>query len=50
MVYNTLYIPSYNQNIFSVSAEVGSGGWVNLGKQVTKYTTEDDNIFEIRQK
>jgi hypothetical protein len=26
MVYNTLYIPSYNQNIFSVSAEVGSGG------------------------
>ncbi|CAB4044999.1 Hypothetical predicted protein, partial [Paramuricea clavata] len=33
MLYNTLYIPSYNQNIFSVSAEVGRGGSVNLGKQ-----------------
>jgi hypothetical protein len=50
MLYNTLYIPSYNQNIFSVSAEVGRGGSVNLGKQVSKYTTEEGNVFEIRQK
>jgi hypothetical protein len=50
MLYNALYIPSYNQNIFSVSAEVGRGGSVNLGKQVSKYSTEEGNVFEIRQK
>jgi hypothetical protein len=50
MLYNALYIPSYSQNIFSVSAEVGRGGTVNLGKQVSKYTTEEGNVFEIRQK
>jgi hypothetical protein len=50
MLYNALYIPSYNQNIFSVSAEVGRGGSINLGKQVSKYTTEEGNVFEIRQK
>ena len=50
MLYNALYIPSYNQNIFSVSAEVGRGGSVNLGKQVSKYTTDEGYVFEIRQK
>lgn len=49
-LYNALYIPSYHQNIFSVSAEVGRGGSVNLGKQVSKYTTEEGNVFKIRQK
>ena len=50
MLYNVLYIPSYNQNIFSVSAEVGRGGSVNLGKQVSMYTTEEGNAFQIKQK
>ena len=48
MFYNVLYIPSYNQNIFSVSAEVGRGGSVNLSKQVSKCTTEEGNVFKIR--
>ncbi len=40
----------YNQNIIPVSAEVARGGSVNLGEQVSKYTTEESNVFEIRQK
>ena len=49
-LYNVLYISSYHQNIFSVSAEVGRGGSVNLGKHVSKFTTEEGNVFVIRQK
>ena len=50
MLHNALYIPSYNQNIFSVSAEVDRGASVVLGQQVSKYTTEEGKVFEIRKK
>mgnify|MGYP002804719007 FL=1 len=50
MLYNALYIPSYNQNIFFVSAEVDRRGSVNLNQQVSTYNTEEGNVFEIRQK
>ena len=49
MLHNALYIPSYNQNIFSVS-EVDRGASVVLGQQVSKYTTEEGKVFEIRKK
>ena len=50
MLHNALYIPSYNQNIFSVSAEVDRGASVILGQQVGTYTTEEGKVFEIRKK
>ena len=50
MLHNALYIPSYNQNIFSVSAEVDRGASVSLGQQVSTYTTEEGKVFEIRKK
>ena len=50
MLHNALYIPSYNQNIFSVSAEVDRGASVILGQQVSTYTTEEGKVFEIRKK
>ena len=43
MLSNTLYVPSYQQNIFSVSAEVEN---VNLGPQVSIYATEEGREFE----
>ena len=50
MLSNALYVPSYQQNIFSVSAEVEKGGNVNLGPQVSIYTTEEGREFEIKRK
>ena len=47
---NALYIPSYDQNIFSVSAEIDKGGTVNLDKQASNYITEEGSVFEIKQK
>ena len=50
MLSNALYVPSYQQNIFSVSAEVDNGGNINLGPLVSTYTTEDGSKFEINRK
>ena len=50
MLSNALYVPSYQKNIFSVSAEVEKGGNVNLGPQVSIYTTEEGREFEIKRK
>ena len=50
MLSNALYVPTYQQNIFSVSAEVDNGGKVNLGPQVSMYTTEAGSKFEIKRK
>ena len=41
MLSNALYVPSYQQNIFSVSAEVEKEANVNLGPQVSIYITEE---------
>ena len=35
---------------FSVSAEVDNGGKVNLGPQVSMYTTEEESKFQIKRK
>ena len=43
-------VPSYQQNVFSISAEVEKGGNVNLGPQVSIYTTEEGREFEIKRK
>ena len=50
MLSNALYVPSYQQNIFSVSVEVKKGSNVNLGPQVSIYTTEEGREFEIKRK
>ena len=50
MLSNALYVPTYQQNIFSVSAEVDNGGKVNLAPQVSMYTTEEGSKFEIKRK
>ena len=49
MLKNALYIPSYQQNIFSVSAEVDNGGMINLGPQVSIYITEEGSEFQIKR-
>ena len=49
-VFNALHVPSYQQNILSVSAEVDNGSKVNLGPQVSTYTTEEGSKFEIKRK
>lgn len=50
MLYNAIYILSYTQNIFSVSAEVGWESSVSFDKQVSKCNTGEGNVFEIRKK
>ena len=50
MLNDALYILSYNQNIFSVSAEIDRGGSISIGKQVSKYTTQDGKVSDIKEK
>ena len=50
MLRDALYIPTYNQNIFSVSAGMDHGGSINIGKQVSNYTTQDGKVFDIKEK
>ena len=50
MLKDALYIPTYNQNIFSVSAEMDRGGSINIGKRVSNYTTQDGKVFDIKEK
>ena len=47
---NALYIPSYKQNIFSVSAAIDKGASINLDKGGTYFKAWDGTTFEIQQK
>ena len=47
---NALYIPSYNQNIFSVSAAVEKGVNVNLNRKEKYFEAPNGTKFEVEQK
>lgn len=47
---NALYIPSYTQNIFSVSAAVERGASINLNRKEKYFKAPDGTKFEIEQK
>ena len=47
---NALYIPSYNQNIFSVSAAISRGGSVSLENDNRFFKAPNGTKFEIEQK
>ena len=47
---NALYIPSYKQNIFSVSAAIEKGASVSLEKEGKYFKAPDGTIFGIEQK
>ena len=50
MLSNALYVPSYQQDIFSVSAEVDNEGNINLESRVSTYTSEEGSKFEVKKK
>lgn len=47
---NALYIPSYKQNIFSVSAAIVKGASVSLDREGKYFKTPDGSMFGIEQK
>ena len=47
---NALYIPSYDQNIFSVSAAIEKGACVNIEKEEKYFKAPNGTKFEIEQK
>ena len=47
---NALYIPSYDQNIFSVSTAVDKGACISINKEGKYFKTSDGKTFEIQQK
>ena len=47
---NALYIPSYKQNIFSVSAAIAKGASVSLEKEGKYFKVPNGTIFGIEQK
>ena len=47
---NALYIPSYKQNIFSVSAAIDKGASINLDKGGKYFKARDGTTFDIQQK
>ena len=47
---NALYIPSYSQNIFSVSAAVEKGASVCFGRNEKYFKAPDGTKFEVEQK
>ena len=49
MLKNALYIPSYKQNIFSVSAAVEKGASLNLDQHVKQLIASDGSVFNIKQ-
>ncbi len=49
MLSNALYIPSYQQNIFSVPAAVEKGAAVSLDRQVREYRDPKGIVFGIEQ-
>ena len=49
MLSNALYIPSYQQNIFSVPAAIEKGAAVSLDRQVREYRDPEGIVFGIEQ-
>ena len=49
MLSNALYIPSYQQNIFSVPAAIERGAAVSLDRQVREYRDPEGIVFGIEQ-
>jgi hypothetical protein len=49
MLSNALYIPSYQQNIFSVPAAIERGAAVSLDRQVREYRDPKGIVFGIEQ-
>ena len=47
---SALYIPSYKQNIFSVSASIANGASVSLEKERKYFKAHDGTMFGIEQK
>lgn len=47
---NALYIPSYKQNIFSVSTTIAKGASVSLEKERKYFKASDGTMFGIEQK
>ena len=45
-----LYIPSYDQNIFSVSTAVDKGACISINKEGKYFKTSDGKTFEVEQK
>ena len=50
MLNSALYVPSYQQSIFSVHAAVERGASVSLGKDVKQLQCPDGTTFGIEQK
>ena len=46
---NALYIPSYNQNIFSVPAAIDKGASISLGKDAKTFRAPNGTMFSIKQ-
>ena len=46
---NALYIPSYNQNIFSVPAAIDKGGSITLEKDAKSFRAPNGTMFSIKQ-
>ena len=46
---NALYIPSYNQNIFSVPAAIDKGASITLEKDAKSFRAPNGSIFSIKQ-
>ena len=50
MLNNALYIPSYNQNIFSVPAAIEKGASFSLDKYEKQFRAPNGTLFEIEQR
>eukprot|EP00794_Sanderia_malayensis_P006415 gene6415-7146_t len=50
VLHNALYIPSYSQNIFSISAAIDRGACINLDKDSKYLRQPDGKTFEVEQK
>ena len=47
---NALYVPSYNQNIFSVPAAIDKGACITLGKDFKTFKAPNGRVFDIQQR
>ena len=47
---NALYIPSYNQNIFSVPAAIDKGANITLDKDFKSFRAPNGTLFDIQQR
>ena len=47
---DALFVPSYDQNIFSVPAAIEKGGSINLGKDAKEFKAPDGTMFQVEQR